>query len=300
MNVLVVGAAGFLGSHLTDRLVAERHSVDAIDDLSSGSLGNLADARSLGGDLRIHTIDAAGADFATLVMHRQPSLIYHLGWLPPGRVTAAAAAAALHSMLNVLDAAAHLGGVKVITALPSVSLYGELPLRDVPVKEGHPHQPASLHGVVAKAVLDLLALYRRDHAVEYTALLLANVYGPRQRVDGGVVASFAAARREQRPPTIHGDGRQTRDFLYVDDAVDALVRAGVKGDGLSVNIGTATATSVRDLWDMIAGPGAPAPVCDDRGGGGGGVTRSALAVTRARIHLGWAPWTDLASGLRSL
>jgi UDP-glucose 4-epimerase len=297
VNVLVVGAAGFLGSHLTERLVAERHAVDAIDDLSSGSLGNLADARSLGGDLRIHTIDAAGSDFATLVMHRQPSLIYHLGWLPPGRTTAAAAAAGLHSMLNVLDAAAQLGGVKVVTALPSVSLYGEVPLRDVPVKEGRAHQPASLHGVVAEAVLNLLALYRRDHAVEYTALLLANVYGPRQRADGGVVASFAAARREHKPATIHGDGRQTRDFLYVDDAVDALVRAALKGDGLSMNVGTAIATSVRDLWDMMAGPGAPPPVADDRPGG---VTRSALAVTRARIHLGWAPWTDLASGLRSL
>ena len=117
----------------------------------------------------------------------------------------------------------------MVTALPGAALYGEVPMRDLPIKEGHTWNPIGLHGIVAKAVVDLLNLYRADHTVEFTALVMSTVYGPRQRHDGGVVGSFAQALRDGVSPEIHGDGRQTRDFLYVDDAVDALVRAGASG-----------------------------------------------------------------------
>ena len=155
-----------------------------------------------------------------------------------------------------------------------------------------------MHGIVAKAIVDLLNLYRADHTVEFTALAMSTVYGPRQRADGGVVSSFAHALREGTSPSIHGDGRQTRDFLYVDDAVDALVRAGARGGGLVVNIGSGVSTSIRDLWSMMAGPGAHAPVAAPRRPND--ISWFALSPTRARIHLAWAPWTDLGVGLRSL
>jgi len=298
VNVVVVGGAGFVGSHLTERLLAEGHSVDVVDDLRCGSLANLAAARSLGGELKIHTLDAAAPEFADLVAMRRPEVVYHLGVLPPGQPAEHTAGASLASVLAVLEAARLHGPVKVVVALSAVSLYGDVPSREQPVKEATPWKPVGLRGVVAKAIAELLVAYRELHAVEFTGLAMGNVYGPRQRADGGVVAAFAHARRDGVTPMIHGDGRQTRDFLYVDDAVDALVRAGQRGGGLVVNIGTGVATSVREVWDAMAGPsgrpGAPSPRRE------ADVQRCALAITRARIQLAWAPWTDLATGLREL
>ena len=297
MNILVVGGAGFLGSHLVDRLIAEGNAVDVVDDLSSGSLANLAEARAAGGGLKIHTLDVLADEFAGLAAMRSPDLIYHLGWLPPGRGAASQAGRAVQGMLAVLEAA-RAQNSKVVTALPGAALYGDVPLRDLPIKEGHAWNPVGLHGIVAKAAVDLLNLYRADHTVEFTALAMSTVYGPRQRPDGGVVGAFAHALRTGTSPQLHGDGRQTRDFLYVDDAVDALVRAGVRGGGLVVNIGSGVGTSIRELWAMMAGPGAPVPVSAPRRTND--ISWFAVSPTRARIHLAWAPWTELGIGLRSL
>ncbi len=296
MNVLVVGAAGFIGSHLVDRLVGEGHSVDAIDDLSTGSLANLSDARAMGGDLRIHTLNAASDELATLAGRRQPEAIVHLGWMPPGHSTPADAGSAVHSMLAVLDTAAALGHCKVVTTVAAEAFYGDVSPRDLPIKEGHAGQPVGVRGVVGRTMVELCDQYRAERAVEHTVLVMGSVYGARQRSDGGVVGAFRLAKERELPARIDGDGRQTRDFVYVDDAVDALTKALVKADGLCVNVGTGVATSVRDLWELIAGPQAESKVAPERPTG---VTRSALAGTRARIQLGWAPWTELAVGLRS-
>jgi UDP-glucose 4-epimerase len=297
VNVLVVGGAGFLGSHLVDRLIAEGNTVDVIDDLSSGSLANLADARAAGGALKIHTLDVLADEFAALAAIRPPDVVYHLAWMSPGRGVALQAGRAVQGMLAVLEAS-RAQGSKVVTALPGAALYGDVPMRDLPIKEGHAWNPVGLHGIVAKTIVDLLNLYRGDHTVEFSALAMSTIYGPRQRSDGGVVGSFAHALRTGTSPAIHGDGRQTRDFLYIDDAVDALVRAGARGGGLVVNIGTGISTSIRQLWTMMAGPTAQDPLAAPRRPND--ISWFALSPTRARIHLAWAPWTDLAVGLRSL
>ncbi len=143
---------------------------------------------------------------------------------------------------------------KVVVALPATALYGRPASRDLPLKE-QPLEPRGLRGVIARATVDLLATYRETDAVEFTVLALSTVYGPRQRPDGGVVAALADAAADGRAPTITGDGRQTRDLLFVDDAVDALVAAGHAGQRLVVNIGTGEQTSVRDLWAHCS-PGA--------------------------------------------
>lgn len=298
MNVLVVGGAGFIGSHLTERLLAEGHAVDVVDHLATGSLANLADARALAGELKIHTLDAAAPEFEAVVAMRAPQVIYHLGLLPPGERAEHVGAASLASLMAVLEAARRQGDVKVVVALSAVALYGDVPGKDQPVKEGQPWNPLGVGGVITRAIADLLAAYREVHEVEYTALAMSNVYGPRQRADGGVVGAFAQAIRDDITPMLHGDGRQTRDFLFIDDAVDALVRAAQRGSGLVVNIGTGVGTSIRDLWSMMVGPDGRAPAPSPRRTPD--VNRFALAPTRARIHLAWAPWTELSQGLRHL
>jgi UDP-glucose 4-epimerase len=294
---MVVGGAGFLGSHLVDRLIAEGNTVDVVDDLTSGSLANLADARAAGGALKIHTLDVLADEFPALAAIRPPDVVYHLAWMSPGRGVAVQAGRAVQGMLAVLEAS-RVQGSKVVTALPGAALYGEVPMRDLPIKEGHAWNPIGLHGIIAKTIVDLLNMYRTNHTVEFTALAMSTVYGPRQRVDGGVVGSFAHALRTGVSPEIHGDGRQTRDFLYIDDAVDALVRAGSRGGGLVVNVGSGVSTSIRQLWTMMAGPTAHDPIAAPRRPND--ISRFALSPTRARIHLAWAPWTELGVGLRSL
>lgn len=293
----MVGGAGFLGSHLTERLVAEGHAVDVVDDLSTGSLGNLASARRLGGDLRIHTLDATSSEFASLMAMREPDVVYHLAVLPSGEPAEEHLQASMSSLAAVLEGARRGSRAKVVVALGAAAVYGDVPAKEQPVKESRVGAHASVAAAATRSLLDLLGVYRERHGIEFTALVLGSVYGPRQRPTGGVVAAFAAALRDGVTPMIEGDGRQSRDFVYVDDAVDALARAATRAGGLLVNVGTGTATSVREVWSMMAGADgrspAPAPRRPDD------IARMCLAVTRARIHLAWAPWTSLADGLRS-
>ncbi len=299
MIPMVVGGAGFLGSHLVDRLLAEDMAIDVVDDLSSGSLANLADARAAGGALKIHTLDVRAAEFGSLVGMRRPDVIYHLGLLTPANSEREADGAAVANVLAVLEAARHHGVGKVVVALPAGSLYGEVPARELPVKETRPFEPVGVRGVLARTVTELLAVYRDEHAVEFTALAMTSVYGPRQRAADGVVAAFATALAHGESFVIFGDGRQTRDLLFVDDAVDALVRAGNRGGGLVVNIGTGVPTSIRDLAALVNPRLSSDASLVHQPRRHSDLTRVAVSPTRARIHLQWSPWTDLAAGLRA-
>jgi UDP-glucose 4-epimerase len=300
-GVLVIGGAGFVGSHLVDRLIAVGRTVDVVDDLSTGSLANLAAARAEAarlevGELHIHTLDACSDDLATLIAMHRPREVFHLALVTRHDMSAVELGRSFTSMLGVLDAARRAGVAKVVVALPATAVYGHPTGRELPVKEGA-LAPRGVRGVVAKAIVDLLSAYREDWGIEFTALAVATVYGPRQKPEGGVVAALVAAAASGTAPRLTGDGRQSRDFVYVDDVVDALVRAGQRGSGLVVNVGTGVQTTVRDLWRRIA-PDGPEPVLvaarNDE------VLRFAVSPVRARIHLGWAPWTPLAEGLEVL
>ncbi|HUF99952.1 MAG TPA: NAD-dependent epimerase/dehydratase family protein [Ilumatobacter sp.] len=301
MNVLVVGGAGFIGSHLVDRLLAEGHSVDVVDDLSSGSLANLAEARSAasssGGTLKFHHLGVASSEAASLMGMRRPDVVYHLAAVPRGNPDVSQLSSAFAGTMALFDAVRSNRVAKVVVALPASVIYGRPANRDLPVKE-QPLEPRGSRGVVARATVDLLSSHREFDAVEFTALALTTVYGPRQRAELGVVAAFARAVEQREAPVIVGDGRQTRDFLFVDDAVDALVRAGSKGSGLVVNIGTGEQTSIRELWDAMSTPASVAPqyspAAPDH------VQRFSVSPIRARIHLSWSPWTSLGEGLAQL
>lgn len=297
MNVVVVGGAGFIGSHLVDRLIADGEAVDVVDDLSHGSLANLAEARSMVGSLKIHHLDAAADEFSSLIGMRSPDVLFHLAAIPRGDPNPASLAQAFSTTMAVIEAArAHRVG-KIVVALPASALYGRPASRDLPLKE-QSLEPRGARGVVARATVDLLAVHREHDALEFTALAFAHVYGPRQRPDGGVVAAFRHAAAERRAPTIFGDGRQTRDFLFIDDAVDALAKAGTKGSGLVVNVGTGEQTSISSLWETIGGSNGPAPVHVPSSTTE--IQRFAVSPVRARIHLSWSPWTELADGLAQI
>jgi UDP-glucose 4-epimerase len=302
VRVLVTGGAGFIGSALVDRLLAEGCDVDVIDDLSTGSLANLADARAQRNrKFSFHRLDIRSPQLADLVAHRRPEVIFHLAAQLDVRLSVAKplvdAEVNVLGSLNVCEAALGAGTHKVVFAGAGGARYGTV--EHVPVRESHPQRPLSPYGVSKKAVGDYLHYYREMRGLEYTDLALGNVYGPRQDPDGGsgVVAAFTARMLARRSPTMHGDGTQTRDFVFVDDVVDAFVRATEKGGGLLVNIGTGVETSVGELYDALArltGFAEPANRAPARSGEPG---RSALDPGRAGIHLGWKPWTSVGEGL---
>jgi UDP-glucose 4-epimerase len=303
VRTLVTGGAGFIGSNLVDRLLAEGHEVDVLDNLSSGSLTNLAAARAERSHrLTFHQIDICDPHLVDLMARRKPEVIHHLAAQVDVRVSVARPAfdaqVNVIGTINVLEGARVAGTRKVVFASSGGTIYGEVDPADLPCKESQPQAPASPYGVTKRVAFDYLTIYRELHGVEFTALALANVYGPRQDPHGeaGVVAIFAGRLLGGEPCTIYGDGEQTRDYVYVDDVVDAFVRAMSKGGGLLVNIGTGVETSVNALYATMAGAAGvdrPALTAAARSGE---LRRSALSPDRAAIQLGWRPWTSLASG----
>jgi UDP-glucose 4-epimerase len=307
MRALVTGGAGFIGSTLVDRLLAEGHSVDVVDDLSTGSLANLSEARaSSAKHLSFHQMDVCSAELVELMAHRRPEAVFHLAAQADVRVSVQRpvfdAEVNIVGTLRVLEGARAAGASRVVFAASGGTLYGEVDEADLPVREASPHRPLSPYGVSKKAAIDYLVAYRELHALEFCALALGNVYGPRQDPHGeaGVVAIFAANLLAGEGVTIFGDGEQTRDFVFVDDVVDAFVRAATKGGGLLLNIGTGQEVSVNDLARVMgdAAGGAPPPVYAPARAGE--LRRSALDPERAGIHLGWRPWTALDDGIAAV
>ena len=262
MRTMVTGGAGFIGSNLVDRLLVEGHEVDVVDDFSTGSLSNLAEARgSAGRALTIHHLDITAPAVVELMARRRPELVFHLAAQADVRVSVARpafdATVNIVGSLNVLEGARQAETERVVFAASGGTLYGEPAPEDLPVRESHPQQPLSPYGVSKKSVIDYLVAYRELHALEFCALALANVYGPRQDPHGeaGVVAIFAERILRGEPVTVFGDGEQTRDFVFVDDVVDAFVRAATRGGGLVCNVGTGRETSVNELLATMARAG---------------------------------------------
>jgi UDP-glucose 4-epimerase len=299
---MVTGGAGFIGSALVDRLLAEGCDVDVIDDLSTGVLANLTEARAQRNrKFSFHRLDIRSPQLVDLVGHRRPEVIYHLAAQLDVRVSVTRprfdAEVNVLGSLNVCEAALAAGTRKVVFAGSGGTLYG-IP-ESVPVRESHPQRPISPYGVSKKAVGDYLHYYREVRGLEYTDLAVANVYGPRQDPNGeaGVVAIFAGRMLARRQPTIYGDGAQTRDYVFVDDVVDAFVRATEKGGGLLMNIGTGVETSVLSLYETMARLTGYQEAPNRAPARPGELPRSALDPGRAAIHLGWKPWTALDDGL---
>jgi UDP-glucose 4-epimerase len=300
---LVTGGAGFIGSHLSDRLLAEQHRVVAVDDLSTGRIANLAEARAYGKEFTFFNMDIRADGLLPLFERHKPEVVMHLaaqsGVRPSLEDPVNDAAINVMGLLNVLECATKTGVRKVVFASSGGTIYGEP--KKIPVKESavNSSRPRSPYGITKKVGVDYLGFYSEARGMDYMALALGNVYGPRQDPLGeaGVVAIFASKMLAGEAPTVYGDGNQTRDYVFIDDVVHALALAADTGSGKLVNIGTAVETSVNTLYEMLAGivgfPGeagnGPLPP--------GELRRIALDNKAAESALGWRPWTHLEDGL---
>jgi len=303
MRALVTGGAGFIGSNLVDRLLAEGHAVEVIDNLSSGKLANLSDARAdRDHEFSFHQMDICDSTVADLIERRAPDVVFHLAAQIDVRVSvtdpALDARINVLGTLHVLEGARRAGSDKVVFASSGGTIYGDVDGEDLPVTEAHPQHPVAPYGVSKKVATDYLHAYRELHQLEYTSLALANVYGPRQDPHGeaGVVAIFAGKLLAGEPCRIFGTGAQTRDYVYVDDVADAFVRAADRGSGLLCNIGTGTETSVNELYRSMADNAGVAADPEYAAARVGELDRSCLDASRAKLHLGWEPFTDLDTG----
>jgi UDP-glucose 4-epimerase len=300
---MVTGGAGFIGSTLVDRLLAEGNTVDVVDDFSTGSLANLADARaSAGHKLTVHQMDLRSGELVDLIIRRRPEVVFHLAAQADVRVSVADpvfdADVNLLGTLRVLEGARASKAKRVVFAASGGTLYGEPDSSELPLKESLPYRPLSPYGVSKKAAIDYLVAYRELYSLEFSALALGNVYGPRQDPHGeaGVVAIFAELLLTGQPVTIFGDGEQTRDFVYVDDVVDAFVRGATKGGGLVCNVGTGRETSVNELFREMSAQAGVTKKAKYRPLRPGELLRSSLDPSRAGIQLGWRSWTELGTG----
>ena len=249
MRVLVTGGAGFIGSHLTDALLARGDEVTVVDDLSRGRQARL-DSRAV-----LHKLSITGAGSLTsLVEQARPELICHLAAQIDVRVSVVAPADDAQTnvvgTVNVLEAA-RAADARVLLCSTGGALYG----RDAPIPslEDVLPLPESPYGIAKYCAEQYVGLYNRLHGTGHTILRLANVYGPRQDPAGesGVIPIFCARVLAGERPVVYGDGAQTRDYVYVGDAVEAFLAAADRGRPGTWNIGTGTEVSVLALARLI-------------------------------------------------
>jgi UDP-glucose 4-epimerase len=298
---LVTGGAGFIGSHLCDRLLAEGHRVVAVDDLSTGRIANLTEARGYGNEFTFFNMDIRAEGLLSLFERHRPEIVIHVAAQASVAVSVddpvKDALVNVMGLLNVMECCARTGVRKVVYAASGGTLYGEP--RKLPVKETANGRPVSPYGISKKVGIDYLVYYERYRGVAFTALALANVYGPRQDPDGeaGVVSIFASRMLKGNAPIIFGDGHQTRDYVFVDDVVHAFALAARAADGRLINVGTGLETSVNGIFQLLARitgfRGSPLSAPERSGD----LRRNALDPSLAEEALGWRPWTHLEDGL---
>jgi UDP-glucose 4-epimerase len=297
MRALVTGGAGFIGSHLVDRLLTDGHHVAVLDDLSTGHRDRIPR------DVALHVVDVVNAPEVTdVVTGYQPEVIYHLAAQISVRYSVtdpvADATTNILGTMNLLNVA-HVTGARLVLASTGGAMYGDgVPL---PTPETCLPGTQAPYGVAKYCAEQYLMLFNRLYAGRHVALRLGNVYGPRQDPHGeaGVVAIFCGQVACGDTPTIYGDGKQTRDYIYVADVVDAFIAAThYAGDEAVFNIGTGNATAVGDLLGVInAAAGtmieprfAPARAGEWRHG--------ALDSAHAAAELDWTASTSIVDGIR--
>jgi dTDP-glucose 4,6-dehydratase len=306
MRILLTGAAGFIGSHLCDRLLADGHEVIGLDNFVTGSKDNLA---HLAGNPRFQLLEHDVSQYIGLptkveaVLHfaspASPNPESPFGYPQLPIQTLKAGALGTHNALGVAKA----NGARFLLASTS-EIYGD-PLEH-PQKEtyfGHvdPIGPRSVYDEAKRFAEAITMAYYRYHNVDTKIVRIFNTYGPRMRLDDGrVVPNFISQALRGDPLTVYGDGSQTRSFCYVDDLVEGICRLLLSGEHDPINLGNPEELSIREfagrIADMFDPPGAIQYLADRRGGGD--PQRRQPDITRARTLLQWSPQIPLNEGLR--
>jgi UDP-glucose 4-epimerase len=301
MKALVTGGAGFIGSNLVDALLARGDEVIVLDDISTGKRENLEQALAGGAQLEVVDVRDAGA-VSLLVSRTKPDVIFHLAAQIDVRKSVADPAndarVNVEGTVNVLSAAQAYGVPRVVNTSTGGAIYGEG--RQIPAPEDHPSAPEAPYGLSKWCAEQYCEIFTRLHGLSTVSLRYGNVYGPRQDPLGeaGVIAIFCGKLLENGTAIIFGSGEQTRDYVFVDDVVDANLRAAESDAAGPINIGLGQEKSVLDIVEVLnahAENGFEPEHADERPGE---VQHIALDPSRAREELGWEAKVELEEGLK--
>jgi UDP-glucose 4-epimerase len=301
MRYLVTGGAGFIGSHITDRLLADGHRVRILDNFSTGKHENIPDSAD------VEVIEGDVGDYETVcTAMQQVDIVFHEAAIASVPETVGNPLAServnYRGTLNILEAARHARVKRVMFAC-SAAVYGDLP--ELPKREDMPVKPMTPYAIDKLASEYACQAYYHLYGLETVSLRYFNVFGPRQDPSSpysGVISIFSDFLNHDKQPTIYGDGEQTRDFVYVADVVEANIRAASApaAAGKAINIATASKLSINDLLKTI---------CNIKGqpfeprykpGREGDIKHSRADISAAREHLGWQPVVGFEAGLREL
>jgi UDP-glucose 4-epimerase len=296
MKVLVTGGAGFIGSHLVDRLIMEGHEAVVVDNLATGKRRNINRAA------RFYKIDIQSWRLERVFRNERPNVVMHLAAQMDVRKSVEDpmfdAQVNVLGTLNVLQQAVKHGVRKVIFSSSGGAIYGEQ--ETYPAPEGHVMKPLSPYGLSKLCGEQYLSYFQRVSGLQAVSLRYANVYGPRQDPEGeaGVVAIFIQKMLNNEQAVINGNGRQTRDFVFVEDVVEAnLAMMGQDTQG-TYNVGTGVETSINDLFRILVQHTGSS--CKEIHGPAkkGEQARSVIDSTKLRQEVSWEPKADLSDGLK--
>jgi UDP-glucose 4-epimerase len=296
MNILVTGGAGFIASNITDAFIAEGHAVVIVDNLSSGRRENINP------NAVFYEMDIQSPEVETIFKNHAIDVVCHHAAQMDVRKSVADpkfdASVNILGMLNIMEHAVKYKVKKVIFASTGGAIYGEQDY--FPADEKHPNQPLSPYGITKLCTEKYLFFYKAVYGLEHVILRYANIYGPRQSPHGeaGVVAIFTNKMLKGEQPVINGDGKQTRDYVFVGDVVRANVKALYHPHSDIFNIGTSIETDVNQLFNYIRVLiGAK---CDEvhAPAKAGEQMRSVITARKAKDILGWEPTVSIEEGLR--
>lgn len=301
MKILVTGGAGFIGSHIVDKYIALNHEVVIIDDLTTGKKENINSGA------KFYRVDLRNEKKVKAILNRErPEIINHQA---AQKSVAHSVTDPIHDaginivgFLNLMEAAKQTGVKKIIFSSTGGAIYGDA--KEIPTPETYPPQPISPYAITKFTTEQYLRFYKETAGITPVILRYANVYGPRQDPFGeaGVVAIFSMLLSQGKSLTVFGDGKQTRDYVYVEDVAEANVKAlkynPEKYDDAIINIGTGVETTLNNIIALLEDASAKKAEVKNEPPRAGDLLRSAIATDKSRKVLDWKPQIEISQGIK--